>query len=62
MPAVLIAFLLFIGIMLSLALGKQIASRSISKDDGISFGAIDGAVFSFLSLFLAFSLSAAGSR
>ena len=48
--------------MLSLALGKQIASRSISKDDGISFGAIDGAVFSFLSLFLAFSLSAAGSR
>jgi len=63
MPATLIAILLFFGILLSLKIGKFIATRNSEDDaDVVSFGAIDGAVFSFLSLFLAFSLSAAGSR
>jgi len=62
-PAVFVAILLFFGILLSLKIGKLIASRNVENDsETISFGAIDGAVFSFLSLFLAFSLSAAGSR
>jgi hypothetical protein len=61
--AAIVAILLFFGILLSLKIGKWIATQGAKEDTGeISFGAIDGAVFSLLSLFLAFSLSAAGLR
>ena len=61
----LIAFALFLGLLLFLDIGRRIGVHRLAKDpDGAQAGtgAVDGAVFALLGLLVAFTFSGAASR
>ena len=63
--AILIASILFVGILLLLEVGRRAGKRRIAKDakaDMAGIGVIDAAVFALLGLLLAFTFSGAGTR
>ena len=63
--AALFAFVLFIGIVLLLDIGRRIGVRRMASDpDGARAGvaAVDGAVFGLLGLLVAFTFSGAAAR
>ena len=63
--ALLFAFVLFLGMLLLLEVGRRIALRQKMKEgDGASdgFGALGGSVFALLGLLIAFTFSGAASR
>jgi hypothetical protein len=63
--AILLAALLFVGMLLLLEVGRRAGQRRIAKDaeaDLAGVGVIDASVFALLGLLLAFTFSGAGSR
>ena len=63
--AMLIASLLFMGMLLLLEVGRRVAQRRIARDakgDMAGIGLVDGSVFTLLGLLLAFTFSGAATR
>ena len=63
LPATVLAAGLFIGMLLSLEIGRRAGVRRLQRgDDSTRFGAVEGAVFGLFGLLVAFTFSGALSR